>query len=446
VNAYKQVTPDKRSRNDKVATGAMSPETRGSVSNRESAGLRPSAAAVIRAITTAEGGRLDKQAREDMESRYGADFTSVRVHADAQAAAWADAVGARAFTAGEHIGFGAGAYAPHTTSGSWILAHELAHVLQQRQGTVAGGAGPDGVRVSDPRDPDELAAQTQADLAMTRSHTAATRVRTRRPSAGPVRQTATIQRLIRTPYPWRGVITAAAGANIRSAPAASGASNVLDAIPNGTIVEVLSSSGAWLRVRSRYRGATPVEGYVFNTLVDDAASQKMAASVGTTMVWRPSGPHSGTTFESWASAPTETAFPAVTAATVMNCWEAVMLTAYRAGDISWKWIHQLYTAVPVDAWVTKMSRGPRHQYPAPGPSAAMPQRGDLVFFNGIAHVALATGAGSGVYTFWPPPNTPFTAGGTTDKVKAFTIEVLVKWWTENMHEGPPKVEFAAPAW
>jgi hypothetical protein len=418
----------------------------GSARSRQSAGLRPSAGTVLRAITAAAGGPLEERAREDMESRYGADFTSVRVHADAEAAAWADGVGARAFTAGEHIGFGAGAYAPHTTSGSWVLAHELAHVLQQRQGMVAGSAGADGVRVNDTRDPDELAAEAQADRAMARSPTAAVRVRSRRPSASPVRQAATIQRLIRTPYPWRGVITPAIGAHIRSAPDASDPSNILDAIPTGTIVEVLSSSGTWLRVRSQYRGGTPVEGYVLNTLVDDAASQKMAASVGTTMVWKKSGPLSGTTFESWASAATETPFPAVTAATVMNCWEAVLLAAYRAGDISWKWLHQLYTAVPVADWATTMSRGPRHPYPAPGAGAAMPQRGDMVFFNGIAHVALATGAGSSVYTFWPPPNTPFTLGGTTDKVKVFTIEALVKWWTENIPGGAPKVEFAAPAW
>jgi hypothetical protein len=75
----------------------------------------------------------------------------------------------------------------------------------------------------------------------------------------------------------------------------------------------------------------------------------------------------------------------------------------------------------------------------------MPQRGDLVFFNGLAHVALATGSGSEVYTFWPPPNTPFTAGGTTDKVKVFTIEALVTWWTANLPPAPV-VEFAAPAW
>ncbi len=438
-----QAAADERSRNRGAALSDVPPVAARGGGDRP--GPRPSAQAVLRAITTAGGQQLDKQAREHMESRYGADLTTVRVHTDADAGVWTDAVGARAFTAGEHIAFGPGAYAPHTPGGSWALAHELAHVIQQRQGTLGGSREPYGVPVSDPRDPGELAAHAQADIVATRPLTAATRARNRGASARPLRQAATIQRLIRTPYPWRGVITPAVGARIRSAPDMGDPSNILDCIPHGTIVDVLSASDAWLRVKSHYRGPL-VEGYVYNTLVDDAASQRMAASVGTTMVWKPSGPGSGTAFESWASAPTETAFPAVTAATVMNCWEAVLLSAYQAGDIRWAWIHHLYTAVPTADWVTAMSRGRRRQYPAPGPNPVMPQRGDLVFFDGIAHVALATGAGSSVYTFWPPPNTPFTPGGTTDKVKVFTIEDLVKWWTTHMPGGPPRVEIATPAW
>jgi hypothetical protein len=185
-------------------------------------------------------------------------------------------------------------------------------------------------------------------------------------------------------------------------------------------------------------------GYILNTLVDDAASHAMEASVSTTMKWRGSGPTSGTDFQLWASAATETPFPAVTPTTVMNCWEAVLLAAYRAGSIKWTWIHNLYTAVPVADWVATMSKGPLQPYLVPGPTP-MPQRGDLVFFNDLQHVALATGNGSEVYTFWPPPNTPFAAGGTTDKVKVFTIEALYNWWAANLG-GAPAVKFGAPSW
>ena len=60
------------------------------------------------------------------------DFSSVRIHTGARAAAAADELSARAFTIGEHIVFGAGEYAPHTPAGMQLLAHELTHVAQQR--------------------------------------------------------------------------------------------------------------------------------------------------------------------------------------------------------------------------------------------------------------------------------------------------------------------------
>ncbi len=70
--------------------------------------------------------------RQLMESRIGHDFSRVRVHTGGPAAASASAVAARAYTVGEHIVFGAGEYAPHTTAGTRLLAHELAHTVQQR--------------------------------------------------------------------------------------------------------------------------------------------------------------------------------------------------------------------------------------------------------------------------------------------------------------------------
>jgi hypothetical protein len=66
-----------------------------------------------------------------MERRFGYDFSQVRVHADAQAAASAHAVDASAFTVGTGVVFGAGRYAPETAAGQRLLAHELSHVVQQ---------------------------------------------------------------------------------------------------------------------------------------------------------------------------------------------------------------------------------------------------------------------------------------------------------------------------
>ena len=70
-------------------------------------------------------------------ARAGYDFSQVRVHTGAQAAASARAVNARAYTVGAHMVFGAGQYAPETIAGRRLLAHELTHVVQQS--STAGG-------------------------------------------------------------------------------------------------------------------------------------------------------------------------------------------------------------------------------------------------------------------------------------------------------------------
>jgi len=94
----------------------------------------PAATAAVQS-TLAEGGApLEPATRRFMESRFGHDFGSVRIHADAQAAASAHSVGARAYTVGEDLVFNRGQYEPATPAGRHLLAHELAHVVQQGGG------------------------------------------------------------------------------------------------------------------------------------------------------------------------------------------------------------------------------------------------------------------------------------------------------------------------
>lgn len=80
----------------------------------------------------APGQALDAETRTYMESRFGHDFGDVRIHTGGQASASAGAVGAQAYTVGNHIVFAAGQYLPHTETGRQLLAHELTHTLQQR--------------------------------------------------------------------------------------------------------------------------------------------------------------------------------------------------------------------------------------------------------------------------------------------------------------------------
>jgi hypothetical protein len=82
-------------------------------------------------VLRSPGQMLDERTRFDMSARLGHDFSRVRVHTDQAAASSARALGARAYTIGRDIVFGAGEYHPHTTTGDRLLAHELAHVAQQ---------------------------------------------------------------------------------------------------------------------------------------------------------------------------------------------------------------------------------------------------------------------------------------------------------------------------
>jgi hypothetical protein len=73
--------------------------------------------------------------RTFFESRFGADFSSVRLHTGSNASEAARALNARAFTVGRDVAFAAGQYQPQTTAGKKLMAHELAHVIQQNAGT-----------------------------------------------------------------------------------------------------------------------------------------------------------------------------------------------------------------------------------------------------------------------------------------------------------------------
>jgi hypothetical protein len=119
--------------------------------------LRPSQvpARPVSGLPPGHGHPLAAPVREEMEDRLGADFSEVRVHTGGAAGASAAAVGARAYTVGSHVVLGAGTADKHT------LAHELTHVIQQRQGPVTGTDLGHGLKVSDPRDTYEQAAEVK---------------------------------------------------------------------------------------------------------------------------------------------------------------------------------------------------------------------------------------------------------------------------------------------
>jgi hypothetical protein len=108
------------------------------------------------------GRPLDTRTRAVMEPGFGHDFTHVRIHTDADAAAAAQVMGANAFTLGRHIAFAFGQYAPGTYTGNRLIAHELTHVLQQ-QALKASHAAP---VITSAGDPSEREADANASVVM----------------------------------------------------------------------------------------------------------------------------------------------------------------------------------------------------------------------------------------------------------------------------------------
>ena len=126
----------------------------------------PGAPASLQQALASSGQPLAAGTRGFMEGALRADFSQVRVHTGDQAADAARAIQARAFTAGQEIVFGAGQYAPEASEGRRLIAHELAHVLQQGAGKSPAGGSARRVQMDSPKTTaptaGELAAQLRA--------------------------------------------------------------------------------------------------------------------------------------------------------------------------------------------------------------------------------------------------------------------------------------------
>jgi hypothetical protein len=99
--------------------------------------ILPRVAPVVQEVLSSPGQPLDAKTNETMSSRFGHDFSKVRVHADGRAAAAAEALDSYAFTLGTDIVFGPGQYSPASQKGQKLLAHELTHVVQQSAGAAS---------------------------------------------------------------------------------------------------------------------------------------------------------------------------------------------------------------------------------------------------------------------------------------------------------------------
>jgi hypothetical protein len=123
------------------------PELQDDPDAHESTGLRlsryasssaessPEVPPIVHDVVRSPGEPLDPATRAFMEPRFGQDFSRVRVHSGSAAEQSARGVDAQAYAVGHDIVFGAGRFAPGTHEGRRLIAHELAHVVQQTGGT-----------------------------------------------------------------------------------------------------------------------------------------------------------------------------------------------------------------------------------------------------------------------------------------------------------------------
>ena len=109
---------------------------------------------IVDEVLQSSGQPLEGATRAVMEERFGYDFSRVRIHCDQQAGQSAQAVSADAYTVGHHVVFAPDRYAPSTSAGQQLLAHELVHVVQQ---SAAAGSAISGIDT--PESPRERAAE-----------------------------------------------------------------------------------------------------------------------------------------------------------------------------------------------------------------------------------------------------------------------------------------------
>jgi peptidoglycan hydrolase-like protein with peptidoglycan-binding domain len=124
---------------------------------------------IVHDVLLSSGQPLDARARTFFEPRFAHDFSRVRVHADAKSAESARAVNARAYTVGENVVFGTGQFMPTSHIGQRLLAHELAHVVQQSNSQTACQYS--SLAISKPDDAGEREADQIADAVMGSSAT-----------------------------------------------------------------------------------------------------------------------------------------------------------------------------------------------------------------------------------------------------------------------------------
>jgi hypothetical protein len=338
------------------------------------------------------GQALDAGVRARMESAFGESFSGVAVHADAKAAGLSEHLNARAFTVGRHIAFGTAEYQPGTLIGDALIAHELAHVMQQR-GASAGGVMHKGETESGTLEDDADQAAVGAVISALEgkekglakiSKRAMPRLRSglRLSRCNGNKSKPTLADFMRTTLNTIGPIDY--DAVIRA----------IHAAPVAERQAVLNDSSLRTLINSRFTGAYATT--IMSSLLE--GSQQWVNPPGN---------------DFYAYFVTNGGTGTLPNSATMNCWESIMYAAYLTGHVTAAWIASFYntatgTANPNAAvWNQLHFSTALPQYPA-----TTPRVGQLVFYKSAGdsvpgHVLISLGGDQGISLWNQPNNTRF---------------------------------------
>jgi hypothetical protein len=139
---------------------------------------------IVHEVLGSPGQPLDTQTRAFFEPRFGHDFSRVRVHTDGKAARSAAATGSLAYTVGDRLVFGQDQYRPTTGRGRMLVAHELAHTIQQQNQKHGSATGDSALE----READNAVAAAILHRPVTLSHAAAPRIQFLKVTSGALGQ------------------------------------------------------------------------------------------------------------------------------------------------------------------------------------------------------------------------------------------------------------------
>jgi len=343
-------------------------------------------------VNLGAGRQLDGGVRSRMEGVFGQDFSGVRVHAGDRASRAAANLHARAFTTGTDIAFNAGEYRPGTIEGDALLAHELAHVVQQRgasSGQTGLAAGDGSVSLEDDADNSAVAAmiglwgRTNGLLSGSSSYSL------------PAMKSGL--RLQRCPGPKPQAPSSNTLAN-----ALRGMLQQAGPLSVDPFLAVIHSASATDR-RDTLNDSALRSG-IQTGLGTDSATLVMSALLEGSQKWK--NPQANDFYDFFIRKKKKGMMkPAAT----MNCWESIMYAAHLAGDLPVSWILSFDARVSTAPDPNAMAYSvlgfntSLPQYPATTPKA-----GQLVFFKKPAssvpsHVLLSLGGDEGM-SLWNQPN------------------------------------------